>query len=391
VVEERLLSQVRIARTVPVCEFKDGMGMSIVKRGNSQYWYIQFQLNGKTYIRSSRTANKKVAEQMEVEWKSKVHAQRFLGTREQISLGEAIELFMSTKEGTPNHSNLYAQKQAIARLMNAKKPLDELGLLELERFKRDREAEGIGAQTLKHSFNLVRGAWKHARKLGYATADLDFPQVKLPKYRLRFLSDEEEQRLLKELEPHREVKGLMPYTKRPAALKSSMQDAYDIVILLLDTGARYSEVANIKWSQIFLDQREIHLWRPKVQNETILYMTNRVYDVLKQRAASRGGAVYVFRNKKGGPRGYAGRSIAKGLKRAGLTDCTIHTFRHTLASRLVQNGMSIYEVREILGHTDIKTTMRYAHLEQKHVSAKARDIIDRLSKQRPLQRLNGAR
>ena len=55
--------------------------MSVVKRGNSQYWYIQFQLNGKTYIRSSRTTNKKVAEQMEVEWKAKVHAQRFLGTR----------------------------------------------------------------------------------------------------------------------------------------------------------------------------------------------------------------------------------------------------------------------------------------------------------------------
>jgi site-specific recombinase XerD len=41
--------------------------------------------------------------------------------------------------------------------------------------------------------------------------------------------------------------------------------------------------------------------------------------------------------------------------------------------------MSIYEVREILGHADIKTTMRYAHLEQRHVSAKARDIINSLS------------
>jgi integrase len=356
--------------------------MSVVKRGNSQYWYIQFQLNGKTYIRSSRTINKKVAEQMEVEWKSKVHAQRFLGTREQISLGEAIELFMSTKEGTPNHSNLYAQQQAIARLINTKRPLDEFGLQELERFKRDREAEGIGAQTLKHSFNLVRGAWKHARKLGYATAHLDFPQVKLPKYRLRFLSDEEERRLLRELDPQRDVKGLKPYSLRDPELQRTMQDAYDLVILLLDTGARYSEVANIKWSQIFLEQREIHLWRPKVQNETILYMTDRVYDVLNRRARDRRSVVYVFSNKKGGPRGYAGRSVAKALRRSGLSDCTIHTLRHTLASRLVQNGMSIYEVREILGHTDIKTTMRYAHLEQRHVSAKARDIIEALSKGR---------
>ena len=352
--------------------------MSVVKRGNSQYWYIQFQLNGRTYIKSSRTTTKKIAEQMEVEWKAKLHAQHFQGKRERISLRDAMSAFAASKRGTANHANLVGHQLVVERLVNVQKPLDELTLGDLERFRRDREAEGIGSQTLKHSFNLISGAWKHARKLGYATSELSFPQVKLPKYRLRFLSDDEERRLLKELDPRREVKGLMPYADRPAELKRTMQDAHDLVILLLDTGARYSEVANIKWNQIFLEQREIHLWRPKVQNETILYMTDRVYEVLRQRAATRGGPVYVFRNKKGGPRGYSGRAITKALRRAGLLDCTIHTLRHTLASRLIQNGMSIYEVREILGHADIKTTMRYAHLEQRHVSKKARDIINAL-------------
>jgi site-specific recombinase XerD len=41
--------------------------------------------------------------------------------------------------------------------------------------------------------------------------------------------------------------------------------------------------------------------------------------------------------------------------------------------------MSVYEVRVILGHSDIKTTMRYAHLEQKQVTSKARDVINRLN------------
>jgi len=110
----------------------------------------------------------------------------------------------------PSRSNLLSQQLAIERLINIRKPLDELTLHDLERFKRDREAEGIGGQSVKHSFNLISGAWKHARKLGYATADLDFPQVKVPKYRLRFLSDDEERRLLKELDPRREGKGLKP-------------------------------------------------------------------------------------------------------------------------------------------------------------------------------------
>ncbi|HIB84645.1 MAG TPA: integrase, partial [Chromatiaceae bacterium] len=69
----------------------------------------------------------------------------------------------------------------------------------------------------------------------------------------------------------------------------------------------------------------------------------------------------------------------KAIKRAGLSDVTIHTFRHTHASRLIQNGMSVYEVKEMLGHTDIKTTLRYAHLEQREVSCRARDVIDLLN------------
>ena len=69
------------------------------------------------------------------------------------------------------------------------------------------------------------------------------------------------------------------------------------------------------------------------------------------------------------------------MKRAGLIGCTIHTLRHTHATRLIQNGMSVYEVKEILGHSDIKTTMRYAHLEQKVVSSRARDLMDSINRQ----------
>lgn len=65
-------------------------------------------------------------------------------------------------------------------------------------------------------------------------------------------------------------------------------------------------------------------------------------------------------------------------RKPGLNDCTIHTLRHTHATRLIQNGMSVYEVKEILGHSDIKTTMRYAHLEQRDVSSRARDVINKI-------------
>ena len=89
----------------------------------------------------------------------------------------------------------------------------------------------------------------------------------------------------------------------------------------------------------------------------------------------------MFTNKKGGPRNHATIAIRKAIKRAGLTGCTVHTFRHTHASRLIQNGLPIYEVKEILGHTDITTTMRYSHLEIRDVSSKARDVINKINQE----------
>jgi site-specific recombinase XerD len=101
-------------------------------------------------------------------------------------------------------------------------------------------------------------------------------------------------------------------------------------------------------------------------------MTDRVFEVLSRRASTDAGR-FVFCNRNGDARGYSAMSIRKPLQRAGLHDCKIHMLRHTHASRLIQNGMSVYEVMEILGHSDIKTTMRYAHLEQRQVTSKARD------------------
>lgn len=353
--------------------------MTVTKRSNSKSWYIQFQLNGKTFIRSSRTTNKKLAEQMETEWKAKLHAQQFLGHRERLSVRQAIEQFCESKAGTPSHRGLLSSAKILTRLLPLHKPMDELTSHDLERFKRERLGAGTGPQTIKHNLNLLRGAWKYARKLGYQVGELEFPQVKMARTPLRYLTEEEERRLLSCLDPKREGNGLRRYGERDAETKRNMQDAFDLVVLLLDTGARYSEIANIEWSKIHLGDRTINLWRPKVQNEAVLFMTDRCFEILSRRSGNRTGQ-HVFANRSGGPRGYASQAIRKALRNAGLQDCRIHTLRHTHASRLIQNGMSVYEVREVLGHTDIKTTMRYAHLEARKVTLKARDVINQLNR-----------
>ena len=352
--------------------------MSVLKRGNSKFWYIQFQFNGKTYIKSSKTTDKRIAERMEREWKVETHSQQYLGEKETIIFSDILVQFIETKEGTPNHPTLLCHSRILNRNFPISKKLHEINNNDINNFYKARLKHGVSNQMIKKSFDLIRGTWKHGKKLGYQHSDIDFPVLKVEKHRLRYLSPEEEKKLLKELDPKREDTSNIDPSKRPDHIKSAMIDVYDLVVILIDTGARYSEIAKIEWDSINLDQRTIRLWRPKVRNESVLYMTDRVYSILHRRFQNKKSS-YLFTNKKGGPRNTATLPIRKAFQRANITGCTVHTFRHTHATRLIQNGLSLYEVKEILGHTDISTTMRYAHLERRDISSKARDVINTLN------------
>ena len=354
--------------------------MGVIRRGANKYLYIQFQFQGRTYVRSARTTDRRAAEQMEREWRRDLHARAYLGTKPRISIDEALTLFCESKRGTPNYTTLKWNSVPVRRLFRVHRFIDEIQSSDLEQLKREREDEGVTHATIRHIFNLIRGTCKHARRLGYQVPSPEYPILRPSKRRLRYLSPDDESRFLAELDPTRSVKGLAPYQERHESLRKAMWDAYDLAILLLDTGARYSEIARLEWKQVSLMERTINLWRPKVQNESVLFMTDRVYDVLNRRSQERTQCLHVFQNKKGERRGYAGQSLRKALKRAGLLGFTIHTLRHTHATRLVQNGVSLYEVKEVLGHTDIKTTMRYAHLDRSDVLRRTRDVINGLNR-----------
>jgi len=289
-----------------------------------------------------------------------------------------VTRYVDSKFGSANHSNLVSTRRTILRLINGSLPLNAVTSAVLESFVQRRMSEGCKAQTIKHGLNCIVAAIRKARKDGYEVAEIDPPVVKVPNRMVRYLSMEEERRLLAELDPRRLVKGLPSLENRRPSIRRQMQDNLDLVVILIDTGARYSEIANILWKQIDLTTRSISLWRPKVQNESVIFMTDRVAAILERRRGVAEGN-FVFSNGNGKARGYSAIAIRKAFRRAGLHDCTIHTLRHTHATRLIQNGLNVYEVKTVLGHSDIKTTMRYAHLEQAGVTQRARDVIERLN------------
>lgn len=353
--------------------------MSVYKRGGKGNYYIQFNYRGKTYIRSSRTSNKRTAERMERDWRDQVHAMMEMGERSRLTLKEALNGYVKDRANTSSAKHALQS----ARLLNAKFPtylhIDEIQSWHLTKFKSLREQEGCAPQTIKHNFQVIRSSIQWARDNGYMTRKLEYPKLKIDNKRLRFLSLEEEKKLLKELDPKLELRYRPTYENRSAKENKARQDNYDLTILLLDTGARYGEIASLLWDKVNVEDRSINLWRPKVKNESIIYMTTRVFEIMERRY-DEATTEYVFTNEKeNGPRNHATNGIRKAMKRAGIEGVRIHDFRHTCASRLIQNGMSLYEVANILGHTDVQTTQRYAHLESKDVSQKARDIMEGLN------------
>lgn len=352
--------------------------MSLVRRSNSKFWYVQFQLHNRTFVKSTRTTDRRIAAKIAEKIRSEVHSRIFLQELPPITLREALEQYVESRAGTANFKNLAGHSRSILRHFSSKLLLTELSSRDIERYVRARASGGAKPQTIKHSINCIGAAIRHARRSGYQCPEIEMPTIRILNSRLRYLSFDEEQALLAELDPNVHRAG-MGGTKQ----RRWLRDNYDLVILLLDTGARYGEIAGLRWSQLDFERRVIKLWRPKVRNESVIYMTERVAALLAARSQLRS-SEFVFTNNRNGPRGHSSIAIRKAFARAGLHDCTIHTLRHTHATRLIQNGLSVYEVKEVLGHSDIKTTMRYAHLEREAVTRKARDVIESLRSTLPV-------
>ena len=152
-----------------------------------------------------------------------------------------------------------------------------------------------------------------------------------------------------------------------------------IVAFLIYTGARKREVLEVKWSDINFDQGSWKISKNKSNkvrhvplSEWALETLSAVRDKLTcQHSGFRVNQNdFIFANPSTGkPFISFFYSWDKARIQAGMSDLRVHDLRHSFASFLVNAGRSIYEVKELLGHADIKTTSRYAHLSQESLKA----------------------
>lgn len=137
-----------------------------------------------------------------------------------------------------------------------------------------------------------------------------------------------------------------------------------IVSMLILTGARVREALNAQWQDFDISRRDWRIPVTKSGRPRHVPLSDGVLQLLQQ-IPTPDSCPYVFANPKT-RRPYSSifRSWNTARHLADLADVRIHDLRHSFASFLVNNGRSLYEVQKILGHSQIKTTQRYAHLSQ---------------------------
>ena len=178
-----------------------------------------------------------------------------------------------------------------------------------------------------------------------------FPEVK----RTRFLSEDELARL----------RGVM------------QQGDWELVAFAIETGLRRGEQFRLRWDQVDLGNGVLTLPLPKGGKTRHVPLSEEAKAILRSFGSFLRSA-WVFPGLKDvtqpmDSRAFLRRSFEPGLRKAGIAGACWHSLRHTAASRRVMAGVDLVSVKEILGHRDIQTTLRYAHLAPGHL----RDAVNR--------------
>ena len=351
----------------------------------SDDWYFRFTYKGKQHFGSTKTSNKTLAKRVEAKKYEEVVKREELGHNPSITIETAFDNYLSSVEQSGEIRNItrYMKKMLGSKKQlqdgvrqdttifgfDGTRPFDKLDVTDIQKLILARRKESNTDQTILHEICYLNQCITLNRKLGHPVPTIDFPELKKSnklkpaKGRLRYLSKGEEDALLKQLHPDAVINGIARGAISEDDIKLARQDIYDMTVILLDTAARYSEIAKLEIASVNLTTKKIALYRPKVKNESTLPMTPRVFEILERRIkSSKEGQKYVFENKAGDARNYAPGAFKSACKRAGITGITLHSLRHTTASRLVQKGASLYEVQKMLGHASSTTTQRYAHL-----------------------------
>jgi len=152
-----------------------------------------------------------------------------------------------------------------------------------------------------------------------------------------------------------------------------LPSAIAAVILLILTGCRLNEIMTLKWEYVDLDAGVVNLPDSKT-GAKVVYLGKPAIETLRRLPRLSGNPWVIYGTKPGARLTDLQPFWQRVRARAGLKDARIHDLRHTFASAAVAAGQGLPMIGKLLGHTQVQTTARYAHLAADPVRAAANQV-----------------
>lgn len=350
--------------------------MSLYKPKNSPYWHYDFVIKGLRFHGSTGTTEK--ARARNIEAKARGEAAEGAGgirKRQYMTLNEAADrYFEEVAKHQTSHATTDYQLANLCRGLGKDTLLSDITDDEISEYVARRRAEVSDAsvnretQLLRRVFRRALKTWK--RDVG-EMPDWQALLLTEPAGRVRELTHDEQARLF-------------------TALRD---DFKPFVAFCIATGVRLMNALRLTWSQVDYDAGAITFRIKSKRPGGDVHAVPMTREVMILLAEQRGRhPIYVFtyeckRSRGGRQRGerypfsQSGwrREWARTLVAGGIEDFRFHDTRHTAATRLLRSSQNLKLVQELLGHSDIATTARYAHVTKNDL----REAMEQVSRNSP--------
>ncbi len=315
-------------------------------------WGYTLQVDGKQVRRCGAAWTKEQAQQeLAAHLLGLENTQEAASAPPSLTFGEAIARYLVAKASKRSLEDDRKHLERLRAAFGAQTPLAEITAARVATYKLERmqctvkragEARTITPATL----NRELAALRHLMRLAVDEWEvLDrAPKIRLekePEGRIRWLEPDEERALL------------------AACAKSQSRQLAPIVRIALESGMRSGEIMGLTWERVDLSRGVFKLERTKSGRRREVPMRQAVYELLAAMPEPRVGALWPAKKIR--------TAFENAVAAAGLDDFTFHDCRHHFASWFVMRGGQLQALREILGHRDIKLTLRYAHLSPGHL------------------------
>ena len=314
--------------------------MGVFKRGKT-YWIDFYDSNRSRVQESSRSSNKRDAEGLLALRRSEI-LRGVYKRPAKITFGELGTRYMEYAKG--NKRSWLRDQQMLKQLTNffgSERQIGEIIAADIEGYKLHRRRE-VSGSTVNRELALLKRMFNLA-------IDWDLYLGSNPVRKVKFFQEINTGfRVLSKGEEKKFLASATPYIQ-------------DIALFALNTGLRIGEILSLKWEGVDLEKNLLTVFADKTHKIRPVPINSEARRVLEFWTLGRKNEFVFYNHETGKPFVDLKTGFALACRKAEIEGVTWHTLRHTFASRLLDRGVDIVTVQQLLGHSTVIVTMRYTH------------------------------